>query len=158
MVGATVWALLSLNQNYNIHWTLQTFWIERWRGSQKWLLTLKINIAILKSKLLGSFASINMNLPIWHNISKPQKFNTDYNFYRTLLTDLHSEHLLIILVIYSQNFRKLQEWFSEFEWDENRTQKIKSNRLLIKKGRILAAWTFWRLRIPYHGLGVSQIK
>ena len=127
--------------------------MERWRGSQKRLLLLKINITILKCTLLGSMAWINLNLPIYYNISKPQKFNIDYNFHRTLLTDAHSKHLLIILVIYSQNFRKLHEWFSEFEWDENRIQKIKSNRLLIKKCRISAAWKFWNLRIPYQGLG-----
>ena len=41
--------------------------------------------------------------------------------------------ILIILVIYSWNFRELQEWFSEFEWDDNRTLKRKSSRLLIRK-------------------------
>ena len=65
--------------------------------------------------------------------AKPKKFNMDYNFHRTLLTDAHSKHILIISVIYSYNLRKLHEWFSEFEWDENRTQKRKSNWLLIKK-------------------------
>ena len=106
--------------------------MERWRGWQKWLLPLNINIAILNSKLKSSIAWINPNLPICYNISKPQKFNMDYIFHRALLTDAHSKHILILLVIYSQNLRKFHEWFSEFEWDENRTQKRKSIRLLIK--------------------------
>ena len=65
----------------------------------------------------------------------------NYNFHRTLLADAHSKHILIILVIYLQNFRKLQEWFSEFERDENKTQKRKSNRLLIKR------WNFSSMSI-----------
>ena len=54
------------------------------------------------------------------------KFNMNYNFHKTLLADAHSKHVIIILIIYLQNSRKLQEWFSEFERDENRTQKSKS--------------------------------
>ena len=119
---------------------MQIFWMERWRNWRKWLLPLNIDITILKSKLLGSIVRINPNLPICCNISKPQKFNMDYNFHRTLLTDVHSKHILITLVIYSQNFRKLQEWFSKFEWDENRTQKKKSNWLLIKKTQKSVSW------------------
>ena len=53
----------------------------------------------------------------------------DYNFHsRIVLADAHSKYILIILVIHSQNFRKLTELFSEFEQDENRTQKRKSNK------------------------------
>ena len=45
----------------------------------------------------------------------------DYSFYsRILLADAHSKHILITLVIDSQNFRNLQE----FERDENRIEKI----------------------------------
>ena len=106
--------------------------MERWRGWQKWLLPLNINITILNSKLLSSIPWINPNLPICYNISKSPKFNMDYIFHRALLTDAHSKHILILLVMYSQNLKKFQEWFSEFEWDENRTQKRKSIRLLIK--------------------------
>ena len=138
--GATVRVWLRSNQNYNIYWMLQIFWMERWRGWQKWLLPLNINITILKSKLPSSIVLINLNLAICYNVSKPQKFNIDYNFHRTLLTDAHSKHILITLVIYSQNFRKLQEWFSKFEWDENRTQKKKSNWLLIKKTQKSVSW------------------
>ena len=84
--------------------------------------------------MLSSNAWINPNLSIYYNISKPRKFNMGYSFHRTLLVDAHSKHILILLLlIYSQNFKMLQEWFFEFEWDENRTQKRKSNRLLIKK-------------------------
>ena len=74
--------------------------MERRRDSQKWLLPLTINITILKSKLMSSIAWINTDLPICYNISKPQKFYMDCNLYRTPLTDAHSKHLLIILVIY----------------------------------------------------------
>ena len=63
----------------------------------------------------------------------PKNLTMDHNFCRTLLTDAHSKDILIISAIYSQNFRKLQDWFSEFEWDENKTQIRKSNWLLIKK-------------------------
>ena len=117
------------------------FSMERWRGWQKWLLLLNINITILKSKQLSSIASINLNLPICYNISKTQKFTMGCNFHRTLLADAHSKYILIILVTYSQNFRKLQEWFSGFVWDENRTQKRKINSLLIKK------WNFSSMSI-----------
>ena len=72
-------------------------------------------------------------MPICCDISKPQKFNMDYYFLIILLADAHSKHILIISVMYSQNFRKLQKRFSEFEWDEIITQKRKSNRALIKK-------------------------
>ena len=66
----------------------------------------------------------------------------DYNVHNEiLLGDAHSKHILIILVIHSWNFIKLEEWFSEFEWNDNRTQKIKSNRLLIKR------WDFSRMNI-----------
>ena len=50
----------------------------------------------------------------------------NYNFHKTLLADAHSKHVIIIMVICLQNSRKLQEWFSEFERDKNRTQKSKS--------------------------------
>ena len=51
----------------------------------------------------------------------------DYNFHsRILVADAHRKHILIMLVTDSRNFRKLQE----FEGDENRAQKKKSNRLL----------------------------
>ena len=69
----------------------------------------KINITILKSKLLSPIARINLSLPRCYNKSNRQKFNMDYNFHRTLLTDAYSKHILILLIIYSQNFRKLQE-------------------------------------------------
>ena len=130
--GTTVRVLLSSNQNDNIYWTLKIFSMERWRGRQKCLLPLNINITI-KSILLSWIAWINPNLPICYNISEPQYFNMDSNFYWSLLTDAHSKHILIILVKYPQNFRRLQEWFSEFKWDENRTKTRKSNRLLITK-------------------------
>ena len=57
----------------------------------------------------------------------------NYNFHcGLLLGDSHDKHILIIFVIDSWNFIKLQEWFSEFEWDDNSKQNKKSNSLLIK--------------------------
>ena len=53
----------------------------------------------------------------------------------------HSKNILTIFFIDWWNFRKLQEWFSEFEWDEDRTQNRKSNSLLIK------TWNFSRMTI-----------
>ena len=48
----------------------------------------------------------------------------DYNFHSgILLGDAHSKHILIILLIDWWNFRKLQEWFSEFEWGKDRPEK-----------------------------------
>ena len=77
-------------------------------------------------------------MPIWYNISKIPKFNMDYNFHsRILLADAHSKHILITLVIDSQNFRKLQK----FERDEDRTQNRKSNSLPKK------TWNFSRMSI-----------
>ena len=105
----TVRALLGSNQNYNVYWTLQIFWMERRWGWKKWLISLKINITILKSKLLSPIARINLSLSRCYNKSNPQKFNMDYNFHRILLTDAYSKHILILLVIYSQNFRKFQK-------------------------------------------------
>ena len=99
---------------------------ERWRGRQKWLHRLNINITILKSKFLSSRAWIDPNLPKCYNISKNPKCNMDYSFHsRILLADAHSKRILITLVIDSQNFRKLQK----FERDEDRTQNRKSNSL-----------------------------
>ena len=124
------WVILNWNQNYHIYWTLQTFWKERWRGRQKLLLSLNINVAIFKAKLLSSAVWIDPNLPICY----PQHLIWITNFRsRNLLADAHGKHILIILVVDSQNFRKLQESSSEFEQDENMTQKRKSNRLLIKR-------------------------
>ena len=58
----------------------------------------------------------------------------DYNFHnRILLFDAHRKHILIILVIDLQNFRKLQELFSEFQRDDNKNSEKKSSRLLIKR-------------------------
>ena len=91
--------------------------------------------------LLSSIAWINLNFPICNNISKPQKFNIDYNFHRTLLTNTHRKHILFLLVLYSENFRKLQELLFEYEWNESRTQKRKSIRLLIKR------WNFSSMTI-----------
>ena len=72
----------------------------------------------------------------------PKNLTWINNFHgRILLPDAHTKHILITLVIDSQNFRKLQEWFSHFEQDENITQKRKSNRLLIKR------WNFSRICI-----------
>ena len=70
------------------------------------------------------------------------KCSHDYNFCSgILLGDAHSNYILIILLIDWWHFRKLQEWFSEFEWDEDRTQNRKSNSLLIK------TWNFSRMTI-----------
>ena len=58
----------------------------------------------------------------------------DYNFHnRILLFDAHRKHILIILLIDSQNFRKLQELFSEFQQDDNKKSEKKSSRLLRKR-------------------------
>ena len=67
----------------------------------------------------------------------PQNLTWITNFRsRILLADAHKKHILIILVVDSQNFRKLQEWFYEFERDENMTQKRKSNSLIVSKGSL----------------------
>ena len=66
-----------------------------------------------------------MNLPIYYDISKTQKFNMNYNFQsRIPLADAHSKHILIILVIDSRNFRKLH-MNGFLNLNEMRTQKIK---------------------------------
>ena len=132
---------------YHIYWTLQKFWKERYRD---WW---KITITCVKLHELISvchYAKTNL---------KPQNFTfIIYNFQgRILRGDAHSKHILIILVIDSWNFRQFQEWFSEFQWDEDRKQNRKSNSSNDKKGRILA-WSAWSLRIPHHGLGFLQMK
>ena len=66
----------------------------------------------------------------------------DYSFHiRIPLADAHSKHICIILVIDSQNLRKLHGWPSGSERDENITQKRKSNKPLIKR------WNFSRMSI-----------
>ena len=58
----------------------------------------------------------------------------DYNFHSgILLGDAHSKYIIIILVIDSWNFRKLQEWFSEFERHKDRIQNGKYNTPLKKR-------------------------
>ena len=58
----------------------------------------------------------------------------NYNFHSgILLGDVHSKDILIIVVRDLWNFRKSQEWFSEFQWNEDRTQKRKTNRSTDKK-------------------------
>ena len=110
------WVIRSLNQNYHIYWTFQTFWKERWTDRQKWLLPLNINTTIFKTELLISIAWIDPNFPICYDIFKPQRFNTNFRS-RILFADAHSKHILMILVVDSYNFGKLLEWFSEFEPD-----------------------------------------
>ena len=88
--------------------------------------------------MLSSRAWIDPKFQKRYNISKNPKFNKYYSFYsRILLADVHSKHILIILVIDSQNFRRLQE----FERDEVRTQNRKSNSLPTK------TWNFSRMSI-----------
>ena len=66
----------------------------------------------------------------------------DYNFYcRIPLDNAHSKHILIILLIDWRNLRKLPEWFSVFQWDEDRTQNRTFNSLRIK------TWNFSRMTI-----------
>ena len=58
----------------------------------------------------------------------------DYNVHnRILLFDANRKHILIILVIDSQNFRKLQELFSEFQRDDNKKSKKKIKQTTDKK-------------------------
>ena len=96
---------------------------ERWRGRQKWLLRLNINITILKSKLLSSRAWIDPNLPKCYNISKNPKFNMDYSFHsRILLAAAHSKRILIILVIDFTEFQKVTEIWTR--WRQDTEQKI----------------------------------
>ena len=58
----------------------------------------------------------------------------DYNFHgRILLGDTYNKHIALILVKYSWNFRKLLEWFSEFQWDDERRQNRKSTSSTDKK-------------------------
>ena len=74
-------------------------------------------------------------LPICCDISKSPKLNLITNFRsRILLAAAHSKHILTILVVDSQNFRKLHKWFYEFERDENMAQKRKSNSFIVGKG------------------------
>ena len=75
----------------------------------------------------------------WHQFAnmlghiETSKFHMDHNFYSgILLGDAHSKHILIILLTDWWNFRKLQAWFSAFEWDEDRTLNKKPNSPLIK--------------------------
>ena len=132
---------------YCIYWTLQKFWkvrndTEILNCIQKWLLPLNINTTILKYKVLSSITWTDPSLPICYDLSETLKFRMDYNFFCGILYgDSHSKHILIILVINSWNFRKLQEWFSEFEWDEDRTQNRKSNNYWLKR------WNFSRMSI-----------
>ena len=121
--GTIVSVLLSSKQNYHIYWTYANILEGEMKSRQKWLHPL------LATKLLCSIPWIYPNFPICYDISKPPKFYMDYNFHsRIVLADAHSKYILIILVIHSQNFRKLTELFSELEQDENRTQKRKSNK------------------------------
>ena len=103
------WVPLSSNQNYQIDEEMR--WRERDRDRGK----------------NGCFH--------WTLISPSLKPNCWVQL-RDLIPDAHSKHIPIVLVVDSQNFRKLKEWFSEFERDENMTQKRKSIRLLIKR------WSF----------------
>ena len=58
----------------------------------------------------------------------------DYNFDTGILFGgAWSKDILIILVIDLWNFRKLQEWFSEFHWNEDRKQNWKTNSFTDKK-------------------------
>ena len=58
----------------------------------------------------------------------------DYNVHnRILLFDANRKHILIILVIDSQNFRKLQELFSEFQRDDNKKSKKNIKQTTDKK-------------------------
>ena len=58
----------------------------------------------------------------------------DYNFHnRILLFDAHRKHILIILVIDSQNFRKFQELFSEFQRDDNKKSEKNIKQTTDKK-------------------------
>ena len=104
--------------------TFQIFWMERWRD---------INIITIKSKFLSLIAWIDPNLTICYNRSKTQKFNMDYNFWSGIaLADSHSKHILIILVVDSQNFRKLH--INGFlNLNEIRTEHRRYNTLLIKR-------------------------
>ena len=58
----------------------------------------------------------------------------DYNVHnRILLFDANRKHILLILVIDSQNFRKLQELFSEFQRDDNKKSKKNIKQTTDKK-------------------------
>ena len=64
---------------------------------------------------MSSMAWIHLSLPICYDISETPKFHMDYNLHSgILLDDAHSNHILIILVLDSWNFRKGQERFFEF--------------------------------------------
>ena len=117
--------ILSPNQNYHIYWTLQTFWKERWRGRQKWLLPLNVNITIFKTELLSSIAWIDPNLPICCGISKPPKFNTNFCS-RILLANVHSRH---IFSLYWSQFHIISESYRNvfLNLSEMRTWRRKEN-------------------------------
>ena len=116
---------------------------------------------ILPFLRLNCWAQLRELIPIYQYATtylNPKNLTWITTFHSSiLLADARSKHILIILVVDPYNFRKLQEWFSEFEQDENKTQKRKSNRLLIRRC-ISAWWAFWGLRIPYHGRGLLQMK
>ena len=115
---------------------MQTFCKEKQKGRQNGCFHWTWISPSLKSKLLSSIVWIDPNFPIRHNISKLPKFSMYFNFHsRILLADSHSKHILIILVTYLQNFRKLHE----FEQDE--TKHRRTNRLMIK------IWNFGRMSI-----------
>ena len=94
---------------------------------------------------LNCWGQLHESIPICQYATtylNPQNLTWINNFFgRVWLLDAHSKHIHIILVIDSQDFRKLQECFSEFERDENITQNRKSNRLLIKR------WNLSRMSI-----------
>ena len=126
----------------HIYWTLQKVWKERSRDWQKLLLPLNINTIILKSRLLRSIIWVDLSLPICYDVSEIPKLHMDYNFHSGILFgNTHSKHILIILIIHSWNFKKMLEWSSEFEGDEDRTRNRKSNSLLMKR------WNFSRISI-----------
>ena len=114
--------ILRSNQNFDIHWTLQTFWRERWRDCFHWTL-------ISSPLRLNCWAQLRELIPICQYATaylNPQNLTWITNFRCWIpLADANSKHILMILVINSQNFRKLKKWFSEFGPDENITQNRK---------------------------------
>ena len=135
------WVILSSNQNFVElckHFGRRDEEADR-NGCFHWTListSLKLNCWAWLHELISisQYATTYLN---------PQNLTWITNFRNRKFYYLgaHSKHILIILTVDSQNFRKLQEWFSEFERDEKMTQKRKSNRLLINR------WNFGWLRI-----------
>ena len=107
------WFILNSNQNYHIYWTFWKHFERRNKEAHKngcfhWTL-------ISPSLKLNCWAQLRELIPICQYATtyiNPQNLTWMINFRsRILLADAYSKHILIILTVDSQNFRKFLEWF-----------------------------------------------